>query len=221
MSFLDTILSIFFPIKCISCEKNGENLCLECLASSPGVLRECEEWIFPFFDYRDKTIKKAISLLKYGGKRSLARVFAEVMYGRIAEELADLNIMENFDNALLIPIPLSKKRLRERGFNQSLLIAQNLIEIDERTNHILPTLTLEKNVLIKPKETTHQAHIKNREERLKNIVGSFALKNENLIKDKNIILIDDVTTTGATLSEAKKILKRAGAKKVIAFTVAH
>ena len=71
------------------------------------------------------------------------------------------------------------------------------------------------------KNTEHQARIKDRRARLKNLSGSFAVKNEGLIKNKNIILIDDITTTGATLAEAKKILKQAGVRKVIAFTVAH
>ena len=86
-------------------------------------------------------------------------------------------------------------------------------------------MKLEKDFLIKPKETEHQARIENRKERLKNIQGSFAVKNTanniNSIKNKNIILIDDITTTGATLAEARKVLKQAGARKVIAFTVAH
>ncbi|KKP65076.1 MAG: Phosphoribosyltransferase, partial [Candidatus Nomurabacteria bacterium GW2011_GWF2_35_12] len=71
------------------------------------------------------------------------------------------------------------------------------------------------------KETEHQVNIKDRRDRLKNLSDSFSVKNPEIIKDKNIILIDDVLTTGATLTEAKKILKSFGAKKVIAFTVAH
>jgi predicted amidophosphoribosyltransferase len=80
---------------------------------------------------------------------------------------------------------------------------------------------LESNILSKPRETEHQAHIENRTERLKNIIGSFGVKNISIIKNRNIILIDDITTTGATLAEAKKTLKQSGAKKIIAFTVAH
>jgi len=67
----------------------------------------------------------------------------------------------------------------------------------------------------------HQAQIENRQKRIKNIIGSFAVKNKDIIKNRNIILIDDVTTTGATLNEAKKVLREAGAKKIIAFTIAH
>ena len=85
------------------------------------------------------------------------------------------------------------------------------------------SLKLENNILIKPKETEHQARIENRQKRLKNILGSFSVKNEKveLVKGRNIILIDDIATTGATLNEARKILKQAGAGKIIAFTIAH
>src|SRR5204863_311048 len=116
----------------------------------------------------------------------------------------------------LIPIPLSPKRMRERGFNQALLIASALCRIDRGEN-----FTLEKDVLQKPKETRHQAEIENRSERLKNLIGSFALRNPEKIENHNLILLDDVSTTGATLAEARKTLQKAGARKIIAFTVAH
>ena len=161
-------------------------------------------------------IKKAVWFLKYKGKKLLASVFAEVVYGRILEELSDLSIMENFTDIILIPIPLSSDRYRERGFNQAELICKELTKLDNNVN-----FKLENNILIKIKDTKHQARIENRSERLKNIIDSFVVKNTEKIKNKNIILIDDVTTTGATLSEARKILKRAGARKIIAFTVAH
>ncbi len=216
MSLLYTILSLIFPVYCISCGKGGVDLCIKCLEDSPSAERETAKWIFPLYDYRHPPIKKAVWLLKYKGKRPLAKVFAEVMYGRILEELSDITVMENFRNPIIIPIPLSNKRYRERGFNQSELICKELIKIDNNVNY-----KLENNILIKINDTKHQAHIENRSLRLKNIVGSFTIKNTNLIKSKNIILIDDVTTTGATLNEARKILKENGARKVIAFTVAH
>ena len=148
------------------------------------------------------------------------------------EELADLVIMENFNNIILIPIPLSGKRLRERGYNQAELICRELIKINNLTPSPSPyqgegcrrrgeVLTLQNNILIKPKETEHQARIENRRQRLQNIIGSFSLKNSELVKNRNIILIDDIITTGATLNEARKVLKQAGARKIIAFTIAH
>ena len=149
----------------------------------------------------------------------MANVFAEILYEKIIEELSELSVMENFHAPLLIPIPLSNKRHRERGYNQSELICKEIIKINNLRHGV--DMKLENNILIKPKETEHQARIHNRSERLKNIIGSFAIKNAELIKNKNIILIDDITTTGATLAEAKKILKQNGARKVIAFTIAH
>lgn len=236
MDFLSTIvnsvLNTVFPTCCISCGKTGADLCMTCLGDSPLTERESEKWIFPLYDYRHPPIKKAVWLLKYRSKKSIASIFAEVMHGRILEELSDLSVTQNFNNAILIPIPLSKKRYRERGFNQAELICKELIKLNSEINLRSADakaladrrgvdFTLENNVLIKSQDTKHQAHIENRSERLKNIMGSFTVKNEELIKGRNIILIDDVTTTGATLNEAKKTLKKAGAKKVIAFTVAH
>ncbi len=228
MRFLNTILDIVFPVNCVSCGERGSDLCIRCLSDSPPAERESANWIFPLFDYRHLPIKKSIWLLKYKGKKRLAGIFAEIIYDRIIEELSELTVMNNFREPILIPIPLSKKRHRERGYNQAELICQELIKINNlrrlSTDSTMASgvdLRLEKNILIKIKETEHQANIKDRKERLKNLAGSFSVKNSELIKNKNIILIDDVTTTSATLTEAKKILKQSGAKKIIAFTVAH
>ncbi len=221
MYFLNIVLDIIFPEKCISCQKFGVSLCLDCIKKAPRAERESANWIFPIFDYRDPIIKKSLWSLKYKGKRRLANVFADIIYEEILEELSELSMMENLIEPILIPIPLSTKRYRERGFNQAELICKELIKINETRNGL--SLKLENNILIKTKDTKHQARIKNRNERLKNIIETFAIKDEvkNLIKNKNIILIDDITTTGATLNEARKILKQNGARKVIAFTVAH
>jgi competence protein ComFC len=233
MSFLDTILNIVFPVKCIFCGKNGIDLCLNCLRDAPGAERESAKWIFPLYDYRHPTIKKSLWLLKYKGKKRLANIFAEIIYEKILEELSELSVMGNFNNIILIPIPLSPKRYRERGYNQTQLICKEIIKINNLRYSVDDDngvdLKLENNILVKIKETEHQARIKDRRIRLKNLTGSFAIKNAekntnnkfSLIKNRNIILIDDITTTGATLSEAKKVLKQAGARKVIAFTVAH
>lgn len=221
MNHWNTILEIIFPLKCISCGEKGTDLCLKCISDSPPVEHESAKWIFSLFDYRHPPIKKAIKLMKYAGKKRIAYVLAEVMYGKILEELADLRLMENFREPILIPIPLSRNRIRERGYNQTKLMVEKLIELDGKYKNFEGEL----EILIKIKNTKNQAHIKNKKERLNNLVDSFSIKNslKNIqkIKDRNIILIDDVVTTGATLTEAKKILKQNGAKKVIAFTVAH
>lgn len=221
MSFLNTILNIVFPANCVCCGKSGTNLCPKCLSLFPESERPSLEWIFPTYDYRYPPVKKTIWLFKYKNKKMFAKVFAESLYGRMTEELSDFTIFNNFENPILVPIPLSTKRMHERGFNQTFLICKELIKLDKNNSPLNKNFILENNILIKIKDVEHQAHIENREKRIKNIINSFSVKNPENIKGKNIILIDDVTTTGSTLSEAKKTLKKAGAKKIIAFTVAH
>jgi len=216
MRFLDTILDVVFPVNCVGCRNPGFDFCLTCIGEAPGNERENFPWIVSLFDYRHPPMKRALWLLKYKGRKRLARTFAENLYGRMLEEISDLMLLENFTDILLVPIPLSRRRGRERGYNQALLLAQEIRALDNGQN-----FTLCKDALIKTRDTPRQAHIENRRERLENVVGSFGIANKDKIKNRNIILIDDITTTGATLHEARKVLRAAGAKKVIAFTVAH
>ncbi len=221
MTILYAILDILFPSRCLACNKRGPEICPNCLSTLREAERESEDWIFPMFDYREPVIKKALHNLKYKNKRRLSKIFAEILYGRILEELADLYLLENFLKPVLIPIPLSKKRYRERGFNQTELICKEILALDKANNSTASNFELNTKLLTKPIETIHQAHIKNRSARLKNLKGSFVVESPAQIKNRNVILIDDITTTGATLSEARKVLKQNGARKIIAFTVAH
>jgi ComF family protein len=216
MRVMHTILDLIFPASCLSCHKKGVDFCASCLLACPPASRECASWIFPLYDYRHLPIRQAIQFLKYKNKKRIAGILARVLYRRILEELADLSRLENFREPLLIPIPLSTRRLRERGFNQVLLLGKKLSKLDKEKN-----FQLVKNVLFKSKETPHQARIEARQKRLENIRGSFSVRNADKIKNRNILLLDDVVTTGATLTEAKKILREAGARKIIAFTLAH
>lgn len=214
MGIFYTILETIFPVYCIACHKEGSNLCLKCLAECGPAERESAEWIYPIYDYRHPIIKKSIWLLKYKNKKRIAKVFAMSLNEKITETLGELILLENFKDPFLIPIPLSKSRIKERGYNQSQLICQYINKLNKELKPIY-------NVLVKTKDVEHQARLHDKRERIKNIANSFGTQKEFLIKGKNIILIDDVTTTGATLTEAKKVLKQAGAKKVIAFTLAH
>ncbi len=216
MIIINTILDFLFPPVCVGCRGEGGYLCDDCALSTRKSTRENLDWIYSAYDYRDPLIKKVVWLLKYKNKKSIAPTLAKLIYGIMLEEIAELALMKNWQDPILVPIPLSKKRIRERGYNQTELIAQALVKIDRGTNFKLETKWLEKI-----KDTPRQAHIKNRNERLENTKDSFGVNNGELVKGRNIILIDDITTTGATLSEARKTLKRAGARDVIAFTLAH
>jgi competence protein ComFC len=206
------ILNFFFPQKCLGCRKENEILCKKCLnkIDYPSLLKYNN--IFTATDYNDQTAKKAIWLLKYQGVKTVAEPLAELMYQRLE---ARLPLGSSASKWFIIPIPLSKKRLKKRGFNQSELIARHLTTKNPQKFNLCV------NVLYKIKETLPQVTVKEKEKRLNNLKGSFEARNAYLIEKQNIILIDDVTTTGATISEARKILKQAGAKKIIAMVIAR
>lgn len=117
--------------------------------------------------------------------------------------------IEQFD--FMVPIPLHPTRKRERGYNQSFLLASQLSRIFN--------INLNINLLIKTKNTKNQSLL-SKKERWTNITGAFKIKNPNEVNNKSILLIDDLLTTGATSSEAAKALKSAGAKTVGVFTLA-
>lgn len=168
------------------------------------------------FDYRDELARQAIWEIKYRKNEKILGLFCKIFYEYIIDELTDEAIFSNFKNPILVPIPSSKNRLKERGYNQCELIVKELERIDDDKN-----FTLSKNILEKVKDSPSQTSVKNKVERLKNLKGCFATGNLEKIRDANIILVDDVITTGATMSEAKKTLLNAGARQVICFALAH
>ena len=117
------------------------------------------------------------------------------------------NLKLEIRNFVIVPIPLHPRRRRNRGFNQAKLLAESVAK-----NFNLPVF----ENLIRIKNNDPQMKIKGFEARIKNINGCFKIQNPEFIAGKNIILIDDVFTSGATMNEAVKILKSAGAKKTIA-----
>jgi len=166
--------------------------------------------------YKNKLVKKAIWSLKFRNNQELAKLFAEILYDNLVEELSSLNLTVNFNDPILITVPLSRQRYRERGYNQVELIAKEIVKIDQNN-----FFEYKKGLLKKIKNTLPQSHTKNKAHRLKNLKGCFKVVNPMAIKNQNIILLDDVTTTGATLSEAVRTLKSAGPKQIICVTLAH
>jgi ComF family protein len=111
---------------------------------------------------------------------------------------------------LLAPVPLHPSRLRQRGFNQSLLLA-----------HGFPEALLERELLTRLRPTPPQTSLKTSQERRENVKGAFAVPRPDLVKGKGVLLIDDVFTTGATVRECAKVLRKAGANRVDILTVAR
>lgn len=215
----DALMRLFdflLPESCLGCGKNGVMLCETCLRSIPPPAHSESRDVISLFDYRNKVIRKALWALKYRGGRRMGKILGGLMYAKITKIVENERMENDFEKVILIPIPLSKKRSRERGFNQSEILAEELSYRDQRRNFIIET-----SVLYRARDTGSQALIKDRETRINNVKGCFAINNKNKILGKNIILIDDITTTGATLEEARKALVDNGARRVIAFTVGH
>ncbi|MPN63343.1 hypothetical protein SDC9_211101 [bioreactor metagenome] len=110
---------------------------------------------------------------------------------------------------IVVPVPLHRRRLRKRGYNQSELLARHICKREG--------LRLEAGALRRIKDTTSQTH-KHKQERMKNVFAAFVVVSPDAVKDKTILLIDDVITTGATLGECALMLKHYGAKRVYALT---
>ncbi|HBG61381.1 MAG TPA: hypothetical protein DDX37_06095 [Candidatus Omnitrophica bacterium] len=160
-------------------------------------------WCACFFE---DPLKDLIHQFKYNQKTQLSGQFSKLMVHFIKEYHMDI---EQFD--FMVPIPLHPTRKRERGYNQSFLLASQLSRIFN--------INLNINLLIKTKNTKNQSLL-SKKERWTNITGAFKIKNPNEVNNKSILLIDDLLTTGATSSEAAKALKSAGAKTVGVFTLA-
>ncbi len=203
-----------FPAKCIVCKKEGPFICQRDLRCIPLAAKPDKDWIISVWNYKDPKIKKLLWMLKFEHKFAVAQDLSQILFDHLFEELAERAIFENDKISVLVPIPLSKKGLRTRGYNQSEIIAKTLAD---KSNGKL----IVKNILEKTRETLTQHSINNRNERLKNLRGVFTVKENYELEGKNVILVDDITTTHGTLIEAKRALKDAGARSVIGFTVAH
>lgn len=112
---------------------------------------------------------------------------------------------------IIMPVPISKKRKKVRGYNQSLLIAKEMAKIYD--------LKLKKNIIIKTKNNMAQSNL-NKKDREANVVNAYKIIEKKEITNKKILLIDDIFTTGATVNECSKTLKNAGAKKIDILTIA-
>lgn len=154
----------------------------------------------------ENELKKAVTRFKYGKKIHLSKPLGSLM-NKYAKNMVDMKSID-----IIIPVPLHTKRLHERGFNQSELLS---LEISRYFG--VPTVT---GILHRIRETLPQFDLPPKE-RFKNIKGSFMVGNHDYIKDKRIMLVDDIYTTGSTISECTRVLKEAQAAKVHVLTLSR
>lgn len=161
--------------------------------------------VFSPFDY-DGDVRQCVKYSKYGGRQ-----FAAL---RILSTLGinyTFNLNQKYDGFVIVPIPLNKRKFRSRGFNQAEVIAKILADKYK--------LQLSNKILLRTKETETQFKF-TREQRYQNMENAFDSNKEN-VKDKKILLVDDICTSGATLAEASSVLYKAGAEEVKAFTLSR
>ena len=206
---------IIFPKRCVGCRTYGTGLCEQCLSALPAATPAKQPFATALFDYKSPTVKRAIWKFKYGNVRILAKNFSGRLYDEIIGDLSDHLYTTKKQPFLVLPIPLHSQRIRERGYNQSELIVRELINQD--TNNLFEFLP---KAILRTRKTKPQAKSDKRATRMNNLRGAF-IAIPQMVRGRDIIIIDDVITTGATISEARKALKASGARSVRAYVIAH
>lgn len=195
------------PVKGLICErcgvmlKSGGKYCYNCRGSK-ALKYKCS-FIRSALQFNEPT-RALVHAFKYEKYLNIAPYFAEVMYRTFRK------YPEYREATFLVPVPIYKSRKRKRGFNQAEVLANHLSTLCS-----VPVL----NALVRTKNTESQTKL-TREERKQNILGAFTLMKgmESQIKKQAVILIDDVCTTSVTLEECARVLKKAGAREVLALT---
>ena len=201
ISLKDELLDIIYPPKniCIICESEFIGICPLCKSKIQRV-KENDEILS--YGYYNGVLKKLILEFKYNKNFVAGSILAEFLCEIIKNNAMDIDY--------IVFIPSSKKAMKERGFNQCEYLAQ---ELKKRLNiNICKDVIRNKNVM--------EQKLLSRDERINNIKGAFSLKSNKNIKNKKLLLIDDVITTGATLYECQKILIENGAISIKMLTVA-
>lgn len=220
------VLDLLFPPQCVACRRRDCFLCSDCFAQTPllpqpqcGVCGEpvasgsrcarcakaplAVDGILSIYVYTGP-VQVAIRALKYHGLKAVA----DPLGAALVSYLAGSGVTPD----VVVPVPLHPRRLRERGYNQSELLARSL---GRRVS-----LPVETRALVRTRDTSAQAKAASAEERRRNVANAFACRGE-AITGRKVLLVDDVCTTGATLSACAQALKAAGAARVSALTVAR
>ncbi|RPJ63192.1 MAG: ComF family protein [Dehalococcoidia bacterium] len=220
------VIDLFFPRECIGCGKIDDFICIQCAKKLsrlvPPLCPKCgkpeasghlcyECWgkssnidnVYSVFVF-DGTMRKAVHSLKYHNLRAIA--------GCLGKYMASYYVANNLNGNILVPVPLHENRVRERGYNQSILLAREISRIVE--------IPVDAKLIKRTRDCISQARTKNVEERRRNMENAFSPISD-MISGMEIILIDDVCTSGATLEACATVLKKAGASRVTGFTLAR
>ncbi|MCH7759092.1 ComF family protein [Patescibacteria group bacterium] len=211
------LLDLFLPIHCLDCGKEKTFICPPCLAK---INFAGQKTLFPInpldkiliaLDYHQPMVKKAIHCIKYPPHAQIGLQDLSKLLIKFIKKLPGVTYTVAKDNFVLVPIPLTKHKLASRGFNQAELIAQ---ELSQEFKWPLA------KILKKTKDNQSQTKLTPKQRKI-NVKNVFKIKTGWKNKcPKNIILVDDIITTGATLKEAARILRQSGVKKIWAMVLA-
>jgi ComF family protein len=220
-----SLKQLVLPQSCVVCHAlllpNMQHICLNCIADLPEappyvVGNETEQALLGRFYYNyayswllyqsGGIAQKMMSELKYRGNSAMGVYMGK----QLARKMKEYQLP--YEHALVMPVPLNDKKLIKRGYNQSAIIAEAMAED-------LQIKMANENILRIKNTETQTA--KNREERLHNMMQAFELRNGNKIEGKQIILVDDVLTTGATIEACAKVLLKVPGVQVAVVTVAR
>ena len=199
---LEALLDIIYPYdnKCIICGVEGFlGICSKCKSEIKRVHQQEEIMAYGYYGV---VLKKLILNLKYHKSFIAGKVLADLLCQIIIEKKLSIDC--------ICYVPISKDSLKKRGFNQCSVLAKNISSILD-----IPVI----DCLVKVKETKEQKLL-GKEERMKNILDAFEIKNKEKLFKKNILLIDDVYTTGATINECKKNIEKCNINKIYLLTIA-
>lgn len=220
MNFFESIISIVYPPKCIFCQRLLEHsavlhICSACYAQLPLIgnmvlktsLDEDKNYcdgVVSVFEYTGM-VKESLIRFKFYNKPCYYRTYARLLADKI-RKMADV---KNYQ--MVLSVPLHKHKEFSRGYNQARLISKALSRILG-----LP----ECSYVLRRERYTEAQSLLDKQKRNQNVMGAFEVISPKKVKDKNILLIDDILTTGSTLEECSRVLKQAGAVRVFAGVVA-
>lgn len=232
MFILSRFIDYILPPRCLNCRTltlNDDGFCPSCFKQinfiSEPLCRKCGSSFtldiskgticarcyktMPFYDKArallkfDQYSKKAIHDFKYNDKSALAKVYARLIHNNYKDEIKEVDC--------ILPVPMHKLKRMMRMYNQAYVLAKEIALIANKP--------LYHDVLIKSKWSKPQASLRAKD-RLKNLNDSFYIKNDDLIFNKKVLLVDDVITTGTTINECSKLLKKAKCQTVIVVAIA-
>jgi ComF family protein len=186
--------------------RGDDHQCAACLTRAPYFVRARAWGCYPREEIADHPLRQVVQKFKYGRKVSLGKPLGRLMAEGCQEFLKACHM------DLIIPVPLHPKRLRWRGFNQSLLLARQVGRMVQ--------VPVDPFLLYRNRETPPQTQL-TEEERRKNVRGAFAIDGGKPLKEKSVLLVDDVYTSGATVNECSRVLVQGGAREVHVLTLAR